>query len=357
MKKWLLGILIAILLAGTGTNTYLYFQQSTQLSQVDQGIAGLVDNINSVQNSVTSLHGNITTLGNSISTLSASMTGLGGRITDLEGATSGLSSDVSTIKGNINTINSYITTANSNINTINSNINTANSNINTINSYITSINNSIAGLSSSVNGMQSSISTLQANDRAVLDMVAKIEPAVVMIEVYVPGMGYAYGSGFIVRKNGYVVTNYHVVEGGSSISIYLVSGGIFSASVIASNQMRDVSVLKINSARTDFPTAILGSSSSTQVGEEVVAIGYPWVATWPVFTAGIVSAKPYMDSYNWLQIDAALNHGNSGGPLVNLRGEVIGINTLGYIDYNIENFNFAIPIDDAKSLIQSAAGS
>ena len=64
-----------------------------------------------------------------------------------------------------------------------------------------------------------------------------------------------------------------------------------------------------------------------------------------------------MDSYNWLQIDAALNHGNSGGPLVNLRGEVIGINTLGYIDYNIENFNFAIPIDDAKSLIQSAAGS
>jgi serine protease Do len=324
---------------------------------MDQRIAGLVDNVNSVQNSVTSLQGNITTLGNSISTLSASMTSLGGsmtslggRITDLEGATSGLSSDVSTIKGNITTINSNITTANSNINTINGNITTINGNI-------TSVNNSIAGLSSNVNGMQSSISTLQANDRAVLDVVAKLEPAVVMIEVYVPGMGYAYGSGFIVRKNGYIVTNYHVVEGGNSILIYLASGGIFSASVIASDQMRDVSVLKINSARTDFPTATLGSSSSTQVGEEVIAIGYPFIATWPVFTTGIISAKPYWEGFNWLQIDAAVNHGNSGGPLVNLRGEVIGINTIGFIDYSIDNFNLSIPIDEVKSLIQSAAGS
>jgi serine protease Do len=351
VKKWFLGILIAILLAGTGTNTYFYLQQNTRSSQMDQRIAGLVDNVNSVQNSVTSLQGNITTLGNSISTLSASMTSLGGRITDLEGATSGLSSDVSTIKGNITTINSNITTANSNITTINGNINTINGNI-------TSVNNSIAGLSSSVNGMQSSISTLQANDRAVLDVVAKLQPAVVMIEAYIPSLRQSvWGSGFIVRKNGYVVTNYHVIEGSNSVFIYLASGEIFSASVIASDQMRDVSVLKINSARTDFPTATLGSSSSTQVGEEVIAIGYPYVATWPVFTKGIVSAKPYMDGFNWLQIDAALNHGNSGGPLVNFRGEVIGINTLGGASLDLENFNFAIPIDDVKSLIQSAAGS
>jgi serine protease Do len=118
-----------------------------------------------------------------------------------------------------------------------------------------------------------------------------------------------------------------------------------------------VAVLKMNSARSDFPAATLGSSSSAQIGEGVLAIGYPYIAEWPVFTKGIVSAKPRLYGYDWLQLDAALNHGNSGGPLVNLRGEVIGINTLGFVDYDIESFSLAIPIDDVKSLIQSATGS
>jgi uncharacterized protein YlxW (UPF0749 family) len=97
MKKWFLGILIATLLLSTSINTYLYFQQGTQLSQTDQRIAGLLDNIDSVQNSVTSLQGNLTTLDNSVSTLNGNSASLGGRITRLEVTTSGLSSDVSTI--------------------------------------------------------------------------------------------------------------------------------------------------------------------------------------------------------------------------------------------------------------------
>lgn len=349
IRQWLSSILIVVLLAGTGTNTYLYFQQNANHNQVNQNIASLVNNLNSVQNSLTTMQGSVSTLGNSVSTLGGSVSTLGGsvstlgtdinslgvRFTNVENTTASLGTDASAIKSNITTING---------------------NINTVTANIASVYGSIASLQSSLSGIQSSVSALQVHDRAVLDIVAKLQPAVVMIEVYLPD-GYAYGSGFIVRKNGFVVTNYHVVEGGSSIFIYLDNGEMFSASVVASDPMLDVAVLKINSTRTDFPIAALGSSSSAQVGEEVVAIGYPYIAIWPVFTRGIVSAKPQMYGYNWIQIDAALNHGNSGGPLVNLRGEVIGINTLGWTSLDIENFNFAIPIDDAKTLISTAIGN
>jgi serine protease Do len=243
------------------------------------------------------------------------------------------------------------------VNAIKSNVANINRSIDTVNASVAVINGSVSALQNGVSGLQSGVSALQAHDRAVLDVVAKLQPAVVYIYVYVPGDGYYSGSGFIVRKNGYVVTNYHVIEGASSITVFLSSGESFAAMAVRSDAELDVAVLKISSTRNDFPVATLGSSSSTQVGEEVVAVGYPFIAYWTVFTKGIISAKPHWDGYNWLQLDAALNHGNSGGPLVNLRGEVVGINTLGFIDYDIESFSLAIPIDDAKPLILSVIGS
>jgi serine protease Do len=358
MKKWLLVILVIILLAGTGTNTYFYFQQSTRLSQMDQSIASLVANNSSVQKSVSSLQGDLTNLGNNVSSLQGNLTTLGNGLSILSDSVSTLSANVISSGSRIANLESNASTLGNDINAIKSNITSINANVNSFNTSVTAVNSSIASLQTSISAIQSSVSALQAHDRAVLDVVAKLQPATVMIEVFVPGANYyVYGSGFIVSKNGYVVTNYHVVEEGNYFLIYLPDGEVFSSSIIKSDQMRDVAVLKMNSTRNDFPIATIGSSTSTQIGEEVIAIGYPYIATWPVFTMGIVSAKPYMDNYEWLQIDAALNPGNSGGPLVNLRGEVIGINTLGSTSFDIENFNFAIPIDDAKPMIQSAIGS
>jgi serine protease Do len=120
--------------------------------------------------------------------------------------------------------------------------------------------------------------------------------------------------------------------------------------------------VKIDSTRTDFPAATLGFSADITIGEEVVAIGYaeglPGQAT---VTTGIVSAvRTLSDHYgNWeqyIQTDAAINGGNSGGPLVNLKGEVIGINTWGFVAEDIEQLNFAIPIANAKALLEKVTG-
>ncbi len=343
IRQWLSSILIVVLLAGTGTNTYLYFQQNANHNQVNQNIASLVNNLNSVQNSLTTMQGSVSTLGNSVSTLGGSVStlgtdinSLGVRFTNVENTTASLGTDASALKNAITTITG---------------------NINTVNANIASVNVSISSLQSGLSGIQSSVSALQAHDQATQDVVAKLKPAVVYIEVYVPNDGYYGGSGFIVTKNGYVVTNYHVVEGAASISVFLSSGDTFSARVVTSDQLRDVAVIKLNSTRVDFPIATLGSSNATQVGQEVIAVGYPYIADWAVFTKGIISAKPHLYGFDWIQIDAATNHGNSGGPLVNLLGEVIGINTLGAADFDIDNFNFAIPIDDAKALILGAIGN
>ncbi|RJO63186.1 MAG: hypothetical protein C4542_00415 [Dehalococcoidia bacterium] len=337
MKKWLLGIVTVVLLAGSGTNTYFYIQQNNRLNQVDERIAGLLTSINSVQNGLTSLQGNVSTLGDSVSSLSTNVGTLGGKITDLQGTTSGLSSDVNTLKGNITTINGNITT---------------------INGSITSVNTSVTALQNSVSGMQSSVTALQASAQAVANVVSKVEPTVVKIISSVSG-GYSGGTGVIVRSNGYILTNYHVINGALSTTVTLKTGEFFSASVVTFNAGLDIAILKLNSTRTDFPFATLGSSAAAQVGDDVIAIGYPELFELPgqaTFTKGIISAFRNMSGYRFIQTDAAINHGNSGGPLVNLKGEVIGINSqrLFWDDSSgdpVDNIGFAIPIDDAKYLI------
>jgi S1-C subfamily serine protease len=211
-------------------------------------------------------------------------------------------------------------------------------------------------IQSLVDDLQADIVALESYDRAVQEVVVKLEPAVVLIQTYVPDLGYFHGSGFIVNHRGYILTNYHVIEGGATITVFLASDKTYNASVVATDINRDIALIKLDSDRTDFAVAILGSSSDTQIGEGVLAIGYPFIAEWPVFTKGIVSGKPRLYGYDWLQLDAALNHGNSGGPLVNLRGEVVGINTLGWVDYDIESFSLAIPIDHAGALIALITG-
>jgi serine protease Do len=138
----------------------------------------------------------------------------------------------------------------------------------------------------------------------------------------------ALGSGFIVDKNGYILTNFHVVEKADKINVSLASGDEYPAKVIGKDQGTDLAVIKID-AKKDLPVAKLGNSEGMTQGDWVLAIGSPFGLEQTV-TAGIISAtgrKAVSPYQRFLQTDAAINQGNSGGPLVNMAGEVIGVNT------------------------------
>lgn len=158
---------------------------------------------------------------------------------------------------------------------------------------------------------------------------------------------YAVGSGFIVDKAGYIITNAHVVEDAARISVKLDSGEEFLAEVVGSDEETDIAVIKIDAGR-DLPFVRLGDSDQSRVGDWVLAIGSPFGLAKTV-TAGIISQvqreTPFGTPFQrFIQTDAAINRGNSGGPLVNLRGEVIGVNSqiaTSTGDYN--GVGFALP--------------
>lgn len=160
------------------------------------------------------------------------------------------------------------------------------------------------------------------------------------------------GSGFIVSPKGYILTNEHVVEGSSRIIVGLQSGEKYRGRVVGIDEETDVAVVKIDTPQ-DLPTVTLGDSNAAQVGDWVLAIGSPFGLDQTV-TAGIISKKeretPFFTNFQrFLQTDAAINRGNSGGPLVNMRGEVIGINSqiaTSTGDYN--GIGFALPAVEAN---------
>ena len=162
------------------------------------------------------------------------------------------------------------------------------------------------------------------------------------------------GTGFIIDRDGYILTNNHVIDDATKIMVRLADEREFEAKVIGKDPKTDIAVIKIN-AKGDLATAPLGDSDRLQVGEWVLAMGQPFGLDNTV-TAGIVSAKgrhigagPYD---NFIQTDASINPGNSGGPLINIRGEVIGINTAIFSQSggNI-GIGFATPINIAKEIL------
>jgi serine protease Do len=167
---------------------------------------------------------------------------------------------------------------------------------------------------------------------------------------------YGVGSGFIVDPKGYILTNHHVVQGASRITVGLQSGEELRGRVIGVDEETDVAVVKVETTR-DLPTVKLGDSSHVEVGDWVLAIGSPFGLDQTV-TAGIISTlqrqTPYFTNFQqFLQTDAAINRGNSGGPLVNMRGEVIGINSqiaTSTGDYN--GIGFALPSNEASFVYQ-----
>ena len=162
------------------------------------------------------------------------------------------------------------------------------------------------------------------------------------------------GTGVIISKDGYVVTNNHVVDGADEVQVQLVDRRKFDAKVIGTDAKTDVAVLKIEAS--DLTPAAIGNSDQIAVGDWVVAVGSPFGLQHTV-TAGIVSAKGRADvgivEYeDFIQTDAAINPGNSGGPLVNLRGEVVGINTaIASRSGSFAGVGFSIPINMVQSVV------
>lgn len=165
------------------------------------------------------------------------------------------------------------------------------------------------------------------------------------------------GSGFILSADGYVMTNAHVIDGADEVLVTLTDKREFKAKVLGADASTDVAVLKIDG--TDLPFLTLGSSDKIRVGEWVIAIGSPFNLENTV-TAGIISAKQ-RDTGEYLaliQSDVAVNPGNSGGPLINMRGEVIGINSqIATLSGGYNGISFAIPIDEAVRVSEQIKSS
>jgi serine protease Do len=196
-------------------------------------------------------------------------------------------------------------------------------------------------------------------------MVARVLPAVVSITtrqierdqldqtVVTPGLG----SGIIVDARGHIVTNDHVVQGADQIKVGLTDGRTFRATLVGRDSFSDLAVLKVEA--TALPVASLGDSGTLVIGETVVAIGNPlWIEGGPTVTAGVVSGLGRSTEqeglpvlHHLIQTDAAINAGNSGGPLVDLRGRVVGINTA--VIASAHGIGFAIPINTVKPVLKA----
>ena len=168
----------------------------------------------------------------------------------------------------------------------------------------------------------------------------------------------ASGSGFFITKDGYILTNYHVIKGASTVKVTAYDGTTYDAAVIGGDEDYDIAVIKVEG--TNFQPVVIGKSGSVQIGETVAAVGNPLGELTFSMSQGIVSCvnrainvdgKPF----NMIQVDCSINPGNSGGPLFNSYGEVIGIVSAKYSSYSnttVEGIGFAIPIDDVLAMVK-----
>lgn len=191
----------------------------------------------------------------------------------------------------------------------------------------------------------------------IADIVDLVRPAIVSIWSILPGGQANGGTGFIYNSDGLILTNDHVVKGASKVIITFSDGVMVEdVAMIGSDEATDIAVLKINDQPyvEGLPFLRIGDSQNIRVGEWVIAVGSPFATLLgiePSVTLGIVSAKNRNLEvrenayYNWIQTDVALNLGNSGGPLINLDGEVIGINTASF--RFAQGIGFALPIETA----------
>lgn len=196
-------------------------------------------------------------------------------------------------------------------------------------------------------------------DNGISDAVEKVYDSVVTIESYNNGKLYSTGSGFVFNEEGYILTNYHVIKNSTEINVVFTNGKNTKANIIGQDSYSDIAVLSIPKSFI-ISIAEIGSSEKIRVGDTTFAVGAPIDAStysWTV-TRGIISGKnrkiEVIDEnknahlMEVLQTDAAINEGNSGGPLCNSNGEVVGITNMKLASSNIEGMGFAIPIEIAE---------
>jgi S1-C subfamily serine protease len=255
---------------------------------------------------------------------------------------------------------SEMSTLETNVSTLTETVSSQNESFSLLEGYIATLQSDIAALGGDITGLKQDILGLEIPSYDVKTVVEMIEPTVVLIE--------DGGSGVIIHSDGYVLTVNHGVADVTSVNVTLMDGTTYSATVLARKEDRDLAILKINSPRSDFPAATLGSSAEVFVGQPALVIGYPEPYSLlgsASFSMGIVSAIrvvnnlwwiPTTEDLLWIQTDATSNPGNSGGPFVNMEGEVIGITTWMKTGGELTGLNFVTPIDEAKLFIAETIG-
>ncbi|MFH1275723.1 MAG: trypsin-like peptidase domain-containing protein [Candidatus Woesearchaeota archaeon] len=247
------------------------------------------------------------------------------------------------------------------------NVKTINENINELKTSLTTTQKDVSGLSTSLieketqikglsgelaqvkienqeqlGQLESQITKLKSQNEDFSSIIENSIPAVVSVRTNLGS-----GSGFLISNDGYIVTNYHVIQGASAAAIVTSDGEQHRVYLIGNNPNADIAVLKIEG---DFSYLRFGNSNNINVGEKVIAVGNPGGLDFSV-TQGIVSAVNRLDAdgNNFVQIDVAINPGNSGGPLINLEGKVIGVNTKKIESF--EGVGFAISSNQVEDIV------
>ena len=231
--------------------------------------------------------------------------------------------------------------------------------IDTIGVFNNTTTNTKSSVSSSSVGASDDKTGISASVAAIYDSVA-------MVENYKGNTLYGTGTGFVYKKDnkyGYLLTNYHVVSGSNALKVILSNDETVEATYVGGDQYLDLAVIRIDVSKV-LQVATIGSSDNSKIGDTVFTVGSPQGKTYRgSVTSGILSGKDRIvsvavdsqttDDYAMkvLQTDAAVNPGNSGGPLVNIKGEVIGIISMKIVDDEIEGMGFAIPIEDVMTHI------
>ena len=230
---------------------------------------------------------------------------------------------------------------------------------------------SYAGLNNRTNDLQAQVASLRSEmaklqpatsptaiSLTMVDLITAIQPVVARVDVVGPGFT-ASGTGVIIRGDGYLVTNQHVIDSATTITVTLNSNQQYGATVASSDSNIDLAVIKLTNGPNNLASASLGSLSDIVIGGSAVAAGFPLGGDLPgpaSFTQGIVSAIRTLNGQRFVQTDTQINPGNSGGALVNrTSGKVIGITTAGIVPrgQDIEGIGLAIPIDVVQTYLQA----
>lgn len=214
----------------------------------------------------------------------------------------------------------------------------------------------------SITNINKSEKEVTVNEKGISDAVDKIYDSVVVVETYRDKQQISSGTGFVYKSDNdkaYILTNNHVINGGDEVYVIFTNNNQVQTKIVGSDEYADIGVLEVSS-KDIISVAEIGKSEDTKLGDTVFAVGAPLdnAYSWTV-TRGILSGKDRMvevslsnsSSSDWImkviQTDAAINSGNSGGPLANSNGEVIGITSLKLVSSGVEGMGFAIPIEDA----------